>query len=54
MTKETKWLKSDSVALWNPKAGKRFQKARRIRRPKVETVPGTGRGRRKIKLELGE
>jgi hypothetical protein len=54
MTKETKWLKSDSVALWNPKKGKPFEQIRRKPRPKVETVPGTGRGRRKIKLELGE
>jgi hypothetical protein len=54
MTEEKKWLKSDSVELWDPRTGKPFQKVRRRPYPKVETLPGTGRGRRKLKMRVGE
>lgn len=48
------WLTSDSVELWTPKRG-RFVKKSKRKRLKVRTENvSTGRGRRKIKLRVGE
>ena len=49
-----RWLRGDAVELWTPEAGKPFPKAKRKRRPKLRTDPGSGRGRRRLKMRVGE